>query len=154
MGWCIAGDTQITLESEAGTVRRRPIAELYRLWHADARDELPHSACGSQLHPSAARWSARVQDHDSVGGEHYLGLYDSREAAESAVVEFRESHPATRLRTLESIRRNHVRCYDEETLAPRRARIVDVIESGVKPAHPDHHSGRPYAARHGWTMPY
>ena len=133
VGWCIAGDTEITLESEAGTVRRRTIAELYRLWRADPRDELPHSAGGVGWHPSAARWTARVQDRDCAGGEHYLGLYDSREAAESAVVEFRELHPATRLRTLESVRRNHVRCYDEETLAPQRARIVDVIESGVKP---------------------
>nr|WP_046499879.1 FAD-dependent thymidylate synthase [Streptomyces odonnellii] len=30
-------------------------------------------------------------------------------------------------------RRTEVRCYDEETLAARRARIADVIESGVKP---------------------
>lgn len=64
---------------------------------------------------------------------HYLGLYENREAAESAVAEFREENPSTRLRKLESVRRNHVRCYDEETLLAQRARIVDVIESGVKP---------------------
>ncbi|WP_262505760.1 hypothetical protein [Streptomyces sp. TRM68367] len=64
---------------------------------------------------------------------HYLGLYESREAADSAAAEFREQHPSTRLRKLESVRRNHVRCYDEETLLARRARIVDVIQSGAKP---------------------
>ncbi|MGW1214860.1 FAD-dependent thymidylate synthase [Streptomyces sp. NPDC002499] len=64
---------------------------------------------------------------------HYLGLYDNRDAADSAVAEFREQHPSTRLRTLESVRRNHVRCYDEETLTAQRAPIVDVIQSGIKP---------------------
>ncbi|MFF9201199.1 FAD-dependent thymidylate synthase [Streptomyces sp. NPDC014986] len=49
------------------------------------------------------------------------------------MAEFREQHPGTRLRKLESVRRDHVRCYDEETLLAQRARIVDVIQSGVKP---------------------
>ena len=43
VGWCVAGDTEITLESEAGELRRRTIAELYELWHLDAEDRLPHS---------------------------------------------------------------------------------------------------------------
>ncbi|MYZ35064.1 FAD-dependent thymidylate synthase [Streptomyces sp. SID4917] len=68
VGWCVAGDTEITLESESGTLSRRTIADLHRLWHLDAGD-----------------------------------------------------------------RPQQVRCYDEETLTARRARIVDVIESGVKP---------------------
>ena len=130
VGWCIAGDTEITLESEAGNLRRRTIADLYKLWHSGGEDRLPHSAGGVTWHAPAGRWMAQVRRRET---NHYLGLYDNREAAESAVAEFREQHPSTRIRKLESVRRNHVRCYDEETLLAQRARIVDVIESGVKP---------------------
>jgi thymidylate synthase ThyX len=130
VGWCLAGDTEITLESEAGNLRRRTIAELYKLWHLGAEDRLPHSAGGVTWHAPAGKWMAQVRRAET---NHYLGLHESREAAESAVAEFREEHPSTRLRNLESVRRNHVRCYDEETLLAQRARIVDVIESGVKP---------------------
>lgn len=130
VGWCIAGDTEITLESEAGNLRRRTIAELYKLWHLGVEDRLPHSAGGVTWHSRAGKWMAQVRRGET---NHYLGLYESREAAESAVAEFREQHPSTRFRKLESVRRNHVRCYDEETLLAQRARIVDVIESGVKP---------------------
>ena len=129
VGWCIAGDTEITLESEAGHLRRRTIAELHKLWHMGVEDRLPHSAGGVTWHSRAGKWMAQVR---RGGTNHYLGLYENREAAESAVAEFREEHPSTRLRKLESVRRNHVRCYDEETLLAQRARIVDVIESGVK----------------------
>jgi thymidylate synthase ThyX len=130
VGWCLAGDTEITLESEAGNLRRRSIAELYKLWHRGVEDRLPHSAGGVTWHNRAGKWMAQVRRGET---NHYLGLYESREAADSAVAEFREQHPSTRLRKLESVRRNHVRCYDEETLLAQRARIVDVIQSGVKP---------------------
>ncbi len=130
VGWCIAGDTEITLESEAGNLRRRTIAELYKLWHMGVEDRLPHSAGGVTWHSRAGKWMAQVRRGET---NHYLGLYENREAAESAVAEFREANPSTRLRKLESVRRNHVRCYDEETLLAQRAKIVDVIESGVKP---------------------
>ncbi|MYX33554.1 FAD-dependent thymidylate synthase [Streptomyces sp. SID8377] len=129
VGWCLAGDTEITLESEAGNLRRRSIKELHRLWHAGVEDRLPASAGGVSWHAKAGKWMAQVRRGDK---NHYLGLYESRDAADSAVAEFREQHPSTRLRKLESVRRNHVRCYDEETLLAQRARIVDVIESGVK----------------------
>lgn len=129
VGWCIGGDTEITLESEAGDLRRRTIAELYKLWHLGVEDRLPHSAGGVTWHSRAGKWMAQVRRGEK---NHYLGLYENREAAESAVAEFRELHPSTRIRKLESVRRNHVRCYDEETLLAQRARIVDVIESGVK----------------------
>ncbi|MFI8093494.1 FAD-dependent thymidylate synthase [Streptomyces sp. NPDC086080] len=130
VGWCLAGDTEITLESEAGNLRRRTIAELYKLWHVGVEDRLPHSAGGVTWHSRAGRWMAQVERGET---NHYLGLYENREAAESAVVEFREQNPTTRLRKLESVRRNHVRCYDEDSLLAQRARIVDVIQSGVKP---------------------
>ncbi len=129
VGWCLAGDTEITLESEAGNLRRRPIKELYQHWHHGVRDRMPVLAGDATWHAEAGRWMAQVR-HE--GGNHYLGLYDSREAADSAVAEFREDHPGTRLTRLDSVRRNHVRCYDEETLRAQRARIVDVMESGVK----------------------
>ncbi|QFR00691.1 FAD-dependent thymidylate synthase [Streptomyces phaeolivaceus] len=129
VGWCVAGDTEITLESEAGRLRRRTIAELYELWHLGVEDRLPHSAGGVTWHSRAGKWTAQVRHGEK---NQYLGLYENREAAESAVAEYRELHPGTRLHKLESVRRNHVRCYDEETLLARRARIVDVIESGVK----------------------
>ncbi len=130
VGWCLAGDTEITLESEAGNPRRRTLAELYKLWHLGVEDRLPHSAGGVTWHSRAGKWMAQVRLGET---DHYLGLHESREAAESVVAEFRELHPSTRLRTLESVRRHHVRCYDEETLLAQRARIVEVIESGVKP---------------------
>ncbi|MFC8570941.1 FAD-dependent thymidylate synthase [Streptomyces sp. NPDC057245] len=129
VGWCIAGDTEITLESESGNLRRRTIAELYKLWHTGVEDRLPHSAGGVTWHSRAGKWMAQVRRGES---NHYLGLYENREAAESAVAEFRELHPSTRLRGLEPVRRSHVRCYDEETMLAQRARIVDVIQSGVK----------------------
>ena len=129
VGWCIAGDTEITLESESGNLRRRTIAELYKLWHTGVEDRLPHSAGGVTWHSRAGKWMAQVRRGES---HHYLGLYENREAAESAVAEFRELRPSTRLRGLEPVRRNHVRCYDEETMLAQRARIVDVIQSGVK----------------------
>jgi flavin-dependent thymidylate synthase len=134
VGWCVAGDTGITLESEAGNLRHHSIAELHRLWHLGPDERLPHSAGGVTWSAAAGAWSARVEGE--IQGEresHYLGLYGSREAADSAVVEFREPHPGARLRKLESVRDTHVRCYDEDTLTARRSRIVDVIESGVKP---------------------
>jgi thymidylate synthase (FAD) len=129
VGWCLAGDTRITLESEAGNLRHRSIKELHRLWHVGAEDRLPASAGGVTWHSQAGKWRAQVV---RGGTAHHLGLFAEREAAESAVIEFREAHPGARLRTLESVRRNHVRCYDEETLTASRARIVDVMESGVK----------------------
>ncbi|BBC32511.1 Thymidylate synthase ThyX [Streptomyces graminofaciens] len=129
VGWCIAGDTEITLESEAGNLRRRTIADLYELWHLGVEDRLPHSAGGVTWSSRAGKWMAQVGRGEQ---NHYLGLYENREAAESAVAEFRELDPGTRLRKLEPVRRNHVRCYDEETLLSQRARIVDVIQSGVK----------------------
>ncbi|RDG37710.1 FAD-dependent thymidylate synthase [Streptomyces corynorhini] len=130
VGWCVAGDTEITLESESGTLRRRTIADLHQLWHLGVEDRLPHSAGGVTWHGEAGKWLAQVRKGEE---NHHLGLFENREAAESAVVEFRELHPSTRLRKLESVRRSHVRCYDEETLTASRARVTDVIESGVKP---------------------
>ena len=70
VGWCLAGGTEVTLESEAGHLSREPIKDLYQRWHGSAQDRRP-------------------------GG--------------------------------------HVRCYDEDSLRPRRTRIVDVMESGTKP---------------------
>ncbi len=128
-GWCLAGDTEITLESEAGGLRRRTIKDLYQQWHHGVEERLPTPAGGATWHTKAGKWMAQARHQ---GRNHYLGLYDSREAADSAVAEFREEHPSTRVRRLESVRRNHVRCYDEETLRTQRARIVDVMESGTK----------------------
>lgn len=130
VGWCVSGDTEITLVSEAGSLRHHSIEDLYKLWHLDVEDRLPHSAGGVTWHAPAQKWTAQVRHGET---DHYLGLYDNREAADSAVAEFREQHPSTRLRKLEPVRRNHVRCYDEETLTAQRARILDVIQSGVKP---------------------
>src|SRR6476469_1451897 len=50
VGWCLAGDSEITLESEAGNLRRRKIADLYRLWHVGVEDRLPLSAAGVTWH--------------------------------------------------------------------------------------------------------
>ena len=76
VGWCLAGDTMITLESEGDSLRQRSIQELHEHWHQDVQDRMP----------------------PSVG----------------------------------SVRRSHVRCYDEDTMLAQRARIVDVMESGAK----------------------
>ncbi|MDH6624227.1 flavin-dependent thymidylate synthase [Streptomyces sp. LBL] len=130
VGWCVAGDTEITLVSEAGTLRRRSIEDLYKLWHLDVEDRLPPSAGGVTWNARAQKWMAQVGLGET---DHHLGLYDHREAADSAVAEFRERHPSARLRKLEPVRRNQVRCYDEETLTARSAPILDVIQSGTKP---------------------
>lgn len=129
VGWCLAGDTEVTLQSESGDLRRKTIKELYEQWQLDVRDQLPWSAGGVSWHETAGKWLAQVWRQETC---HYLGLHDSREAAESAVLDFREQHPSTRLRNLESVRRGHVRCYDEESLTAQRARILDVVQSGMK----------------------
>ena len=117
----------MTLESEAGHFRRRKISDLHQLWHLGVQDRLPRSVGGVTWHSEGRAVDGRGQAH-----RHYLGLYENREAAQCAVPEFREQHPTTRLRKLDSVRRNHVRCYDEDTLFAQRAPIIDVIESGVK----------------------
>ena len=38
VGWCLAGDTEVTLESGAGRLSREPIKDLYQRWHGSARD--------------------------------------------------------------------------------------------------------------------
>ncbi|MET8159625.1 FAD-dependent thymidylate synthase [Sphaerisporangium sp. NPDC005289] len=128
-GWCLAGDSEITLVSEGGHVRRRTIAELYRLWHHGVEDALPRSGGGVTWHQRAGKWNAQVRRANQL---HYLGLHETRESAERAVAAFRTANPSTRLRKLASVRRNHVRCYDESSLLAQRARILDVMESGVK----------------------
>ena len=72
VGWCLAGDTEITLEGAAGGLRGLPVKDLHRLWYPGGHDREP-------------------------------------------------------------VRRDYVRCYDERTLRARRAQIVDVMESAVKP---------------------
>ncbi|MEV4184022.1 FAD-dependent thymidylate synthase [Streptosporangium canum] len=129
VGWCLAGDSEITLVSEKGHLRRRTIGELYRLWHHGVEDALPRSGGGVSWHEKAGKWHAQVRRANRL---YYLGLHDTRESAEQAVAVFRAENPSRRLRKLDSVRRNHVRCYDETTLLASRARILDVMESGVK----------------------
>jgi thymidylate synthase (FAD) len=69
----------------------------------------------------------------SNGTSNYLGLFDDQEEAVQVVAEFRQAHPTTRRRHLASVRNQSVRCYDEATLRPQRAKVLDVIQSGVKP---------------------
>ena len=72
VGWCLAGDTEITFEDAGGRTSHQSIAEVHRLWHTEG---------GA---PGAA-------------GD------------------------------------GHVRTYDETTLLAGRARVLEVMESGVKP---------------------
>ena len=129
VGWCIAGDTEITLESPNGELRRRKIADLYRLWHLGVQDTEPVTQGGVKRHSATGKWQAQVRHQGTL---QWLGLHAERKDAEQAVAEFRREHPNHRQRALPSVRRNHVRCYDEETLLAQRARILDVIHSGVK----------------------
>lgn len=128
-GWCLAGDTEITLQGKDGSLRRRTIAELHQQWHVGVEDRIEAGKGGVTWHKKSEKWRAQVKQK---GETHHLGLHDSREAAEAAVAEFRALNPSKRTRKLESVRRNHVRCFDERTLLAGRARIVDVMESGVK----------------------
>jgi thymidylate synthase ThyX len=130
VGWCLAGDTEITLVGEGGALHKKKIAELYQEWQHKVADLLPGSAPGVAWHGKAGKWRAQVC-HE--GKEHYLGLFESREAAQVAVSEFGAQHPTARVRKVDSVRRHHVRCYDEERRTPQRTRIVDVIASGAKP---------------------
>ncbi|WUN35915.1 FAD-dependent thymidylate synthase [Kitasatospora sp. NBC_00315] len=84
---------------------------------------------GVTWHKKSEKWRAQVKHR---GEQHRLGLHETRDAAEAAVAAFRELHPAKRTRKPDSVRRSHVRCFDERTLVARRAPIVDVMESGVK----------------------
>ncbi|MFG3229167.1 FAD-dependent thymidylate synthase [Kitasatospora sp. NPDC048194] len=90
---------------------------------------MPAAKGGVTWHKKAEKWRAQVRHKGEV---HHLGLHETREAAEAAVAEFRALHPGKRTRKLDSVRRNHVRCFDERTLLAERAPIVDVMESGVK----------------------
>ncbi|MDX6330046.1 MAG: hypothetical protein QOI83_2429 [Streptomycetaceae bacterium] len=42
-GWCLAGDTEITLEGEGGILRHKPIKELFEQWQHGAQDR--HVRC-------------------------------------------------------------------------------------------------------------
>lgn len=87
VGWCLAGDTRITLEGQGGRPHRRSIKELHQRWHDVANDDIPP----------------------------------------------RDGGVSTGHRMADPAHQEHVRCYDERTLIARRARILDVMESGVKP---------------------
>lgn len=128
-GWCLSGDTEITLESPNGDLRRRTIKEFYELWHNGVEDRLPVGKGGVSWKKKAQKWCAQVK----VSGEsHYLGLYESRDEAERVVAEFRAANPSKRSRKLDSVRRDQVRCFDERTLLAGRTPVVDVLQSGVK----------------------
>nr|WP_279591864.1 FAD-dependent thymidylate synthase [Streptomyces sp. 846.5] len=92
-------------------------------------DREPVSKGGVTWKEKAQKWSAQVKVQ---GKYHYLGLHTSKADAERTVAEFRSLHPSKRQRKIDSVRRNHVRCYDERTLLAGRAQIIDVMESGVK----------------------
>jgi thymidylate synthase (FAD) len=129
VGWCLAGDSEITLESEGGHLRRRTIKELYELWRHGVEDRLPVAGGGVRWHKNAQKWNAQVHHH---GEFRDLGLHATKAEAEQAVADFRAAHPDDPRRVPESAHRNHVRCYDERTLLARRAQILGVMESGVK----------------------
>jgi flavin-dependent thymidylate synthase len=60
VGWCLAGDTEITLESEAGDLRGRPIKDLYEQWHHGVEDRAAGPA------GSAPRTHVRCFDEDTL----------------------------------------------------------------------------------------
>ncbi|HXR69458.1 MAG TPA: FAD-dependent thymidylate synthase [Actinocrinis sp.] len=128
-GFCLAGDTVIALENNSG-LRYTTIADLYRRWHVGVDDQMSESRGGVTWNERAARWQAQA---GYQGKNHHLGLFENRVEAETAVATFRSENPPTRRRLLASAKRNQVRCFNEETLRPQRARILDVIESGAKP---------------------
>lgn len=130
VGYCLAGDTAITLQDPRGSLRRTTIESLFRRWHYGVEDAVPYRrGSGVTWHAKAGQWMAQAR---VAGHQHYLGLFVSEDAACDAVAEFRDANPSIRHRKLGSVRNNHVRCFDEETLLPQRARIVDVMESGEK----------------------
>jgi thymidylate synthase ThyX len=128
-GFCLSGDTVITLENNT-QMHYTTIADLYRRWHFGVEDRMSENRGCVSWNKRANKWQAQA---GYMGKSHYLGLHEDRAEAETAVATFRAEHPTTRRRFLASVRRNHVRCFNEETLRPQRAQIVDVIESGVKP---------------------
>jgi thymidylate synthase (FAD) len=131
IGYCLAGDTEITFHSESGLLRRDTIARLYDRWHNGVQDRIPMKrGSGVSWHEKAGKWMAQTR---SNGKPNYLGLFDEYEEAVRVVAEFRTTHPTTRRRHLASVRNQTVRCYNEESLRPHPAKIVDVIQSGVKP---------------------
>jgi thymidylate synthase ThyX len=44
VGWCLAGDTEITLESGTGDLSRRRIKDLHDLWHSSGEEPLSSGA--------------------------------------------------------------------------------------------------------------
>jgi thymidylate synthase ThyX len=131
VGYCLAGDSEVTFQSSSGLLRRDRISALHDRWHNGVTDRLPFvKGTGVTFHQKAGKWAAQVR---SGGTNTYLGLYDTQEAAVAVVDVYREANPTLRRRMLPSIRQLAVRAYDEETLRPERSRILDVFESGVKP---------------------
>jgi thymidylate synthase ThyX len=128
-GFCLAGDTVIALENISG-LRYTTIADLYRRWHVGVDDRMSESRGSVTWNKRAAKWQAQA---GYEGKNHYLGVFENRVEAETAVATFRSENPTTRRPLLASVKRNQVRCFNEETLRPQRARILDVIESGAKP---------------------
>ncbi|MFG2958805.1 HNH endonuclease [Streptomyces sp. NPDC048291] len=126
----LTASTEITLVNPKGDLRRRRAGELHRLWHQGVSDADPVVKGGVKKHSATGKWQAQVRFR---GETRWLGLHEERATAERAVAEFREGNPNHRQRLLASVRRNHVRAYDEQTLLAARARILDVRCKGVEP---------------------
>jgi flavin-dependent thymidylate synthase len=133
VGWCLAGDTEVWTESigpnSGRTIRKRPIAELYRNWHIGVSDAHPVlSGKGATLH-ACGKWR-------SVGKrgfkQSHLGYFDTREEAETAYSQWVSEHPTARTRLLPSCRNLPLRVLNQETNFFEIGRMADICESGVK----------------------
>ncbi|WP_217168620.1 HNH endonuclease [Streptomyces sp. AC512_CC834] len=126
----LTATTEVTLASPRGDLRRRRVAELCNLWHQGVSDAAPVAKGGVTRHGATGKWQAQVRFRGEV---RWLGLHEEREAAERAVAEFRAENPNHRQRLLMSVRRNHVRAYDERTLLAERAQILDIRRMDREP---------------------
>lgn len=132
IGFCVAGDTKVTLErvteGSGRVLRHVEISELYRRWHVGVEDTSP---------PAARRRPVKVGNiwtaSSSVDGQQvYLGTFPSEEEAQDAIDAFRAANPTVRRRLLPASRDLSVRVLNEDTQFFEQGRAVDVIQSGEK----------------------
>lgn len=127
VGWCLAGDSRITLGNWA---RNLPISEIYRNWHKGISDSRPFKLGQGVCWDSQTKtWKVQVTQD---GKTKSLGRFSSKEGAVEIRKRWEESHPTFRTRMLTSCKNLKTRVLNEETLFFETGRMQDVVESGVK----------------------
>lgn len=132
VGFCLAGDTQITLCSPDGrSLRQKTIAEIWEHWHLGVPDSMPgYRGRGYSWNENDQRW--KVQAKRDGKYEPTKLFLTEQEAVDEVQRRRSEVAPSERRRKLPSTRNLHLRVLNEDTLEQEVGTILDVVKSGPK----------------------